>query len=573
MTQQLSVSIGAYSDKGRKALNQDFYGSTLPEEPLLSSKGIVVALADGISSSQVSQVASETAVKVFLDDYFSTSESWSVKTSVQTVLLAINSWLYAQTRRSQYRYNKDKGYVCTFAGIIFKSTTAHLFHAGDSRIYRLTGNRLEQLTEDHRVWLSSKESYLAKALGAQDQLEFDYQQQPLEVGDIFVLATDGIYEFVSEAEMVAILQLHEDDLDGAAKRIYDKAYEQGSDDNLTIQIVSVNDLPNFDEKELYQRLTLLPFPPKLESRMQFDGYDILRELHISSRSHVFLAKDCESQKQMVLKVPSVDQRGNVAYLERFLLEEWIARRINHANVLKPSALTRKHNFLYVVTEYVEGQTLAQWMLDHPNPDLETVRNIVEQIAKGLRAFHRLEMLHQDIRPNNIMIDADGTVKIIDFGSTRVAGLSEITSPVPQSQVLGTAQYSAPEYYLGEMGTSRSDQFSLAVIAYQLLSGRLPYSTQVAKIRTPSDLRKLHYRSILDEDSAVPVWMDEALKKALYPDPMKRYEEISEFVYDLRHPNQAFRNKTRPPLIDRDPVLFWKSISILLFVWVMYLLLK
>ncbi len=102
-----------------------------------------------------------------------------------------------------------------------------------------------------------------------------------------------------------------------------------------------------------------------------------------------------------------------------------------------------------------------------------MRDIAEQIAKGLRAFHRLEMLHQDLKPENIMIDTMGTVKIIDFGSTRVAGLEETNSLITQNNILGTALYTTPEYFLGENGTVRSDIFSLAVITYQMLSGRYP----------------------------------------------------------------------------------------------------
>ena len=81
-----------------------------------------------------------------------------------------------------------------------------------------------------------------------------------------------------------------------------------------------------------------------------------------------------------------------------------------------------------MTEFIEGQTLKQWMIDNPKPDLETVRGIVEQIAKGLRAFHRKEMLHQDLRPDNIMIDKTGTAKIIDFGSTKITGVAEAAPP-------------------------------------------------------------------------------------------------------------------------------------------------
>ena len=141
MPRELRISIGQHSDKGRKETNQDFHGALIPDEPLLSLKGIAIVLADGISSSNVSQIASELAVKSFLTDYYCTSESWSVKTSAQRVLAATNSWLHAQTRHSQYAYDKDKGYVCTLSAMVIKSTTAHLFHVGDSRIYRVAGRR------------------------------------------------------------------------------------------------------------------------------------------------------------------------------------------------------------------------------------------------------------------------------------------------------------------------------------------------------------------------------------------------------------------------------------------------
>ena len=137
--QQLDITIGQYSSRGKKDINQDFHGVFVPTEPALSAKGITIALADGISSSNVSQVASETAVKGFLQDYYCTSDAWSVKTSAQQVLKATNSWLFAQTRNSPHRFNKDKGYICTFSAMILKSNTAHLFHSGDSRIYRVAG--------------------------------------------------------------------------------------------------------------------------------------------------------------------------------------------------------------------------------------------------------------------------------------------------------------------------------------------------------------------------------------------------------------------------------------------------
>ncbi len=570
MHNKLRISVGEYSQKGRKEINQDFHDIRIPQEPQLTTKGIAIALADGISSSQVSQIASKVSVTSFLEDYFSTPESWSVKKSAQRVLTATNSWLYAQSRQSQFHYDKDRGYVCTLSAMIIRSTTAYIFHLGDSRIYRLRDNMLEQLTEDHRLWVSKEKSYLNRAMGIDSQLTIDYDTQQVEPGDIFLFMTDGIYECVTSEFIINTLSLYAD-LDTAAKVITDAAYEQGSTDNLTIQLVHVVALPDRDVTEVQKQLNEKPPAPLLEARMSFEGYQIVRELSASSRSHVYLAVDSDTNSSVVLKTPSIDLQGDHAYLERFLMEEWIARRMNNAHLVKSYRQTRKQNYLYNVTEFIDGQTLTQWMIDNPKPSLETVRGITEQIARGVLALHRQEMIHQDLRPDNIMIDTTGTVKIIDFGATRVEGILDINTFIEQENMLGTVQYSAPEYFLGEVGTTRSDLFSLAVIVYQMLSGKLPYGVHVARSTTKAAQKKLRYNALNADD--IPVWIDEALKKALQPDPYKRYDELSEFLYDLRHPNKAFINKTRAPLLERNPVFFWQSIAFVLAIMVTILLIR
>ncbi len=244
--------------KGRKEVNQDFHDICIPEEPQLTHKGIAIALADGISSSEVSQTASKTSVTSFLLDYFSTPESWSVQKSAQRVITATNSWLYAQTKQSQYYYDANKGYVCTFSAMIIRSTTAYIFHVGDTRIYRLRNNVLEQLTEDHRLWISQEKSYLSRALGIDTDLKIDYDTLQVEVDDIFLFMTDGIYEFVSPDLMISTIGQFSDDLNAAAKCIADTAYEKGSDDNLTIQIVKVDALPDKNANEIQKQLSEKP---------------------------------------------------------------------------------------------------------------------------------------------------------------------------------------------------------------------------------------------------------------------------------------------------------------------------
>lgn len=254
------------------------------------------------------------------------------------------------------------------------------------------------------------------------------------------------------------------------------------------------------------------------------------------------------------------------------MEEWIARRIDSPHVLRAHVSQHPRTCLYAVTEYVEGQSLRQWMHDHPRPDVQVVRGIVGQIVRGVRALHRREMIHCDLRPENIMIDADDTVKLIDFGSVRVTGLVEVAGERVSNEVLGTVQYTAPEWLAGEPPTWCSDLFSVAVIAYEMLTGKLPYGAAAARVRTPAQQCALHYRSARAPDGAIPVWVDSALRKALHPDSARRHHAMSEFMTDLAVPNPAFQVERGAPLLERDPVKFWKGVSLLLALAVVALLL-
>jgi protein phosphatase len=573
MKSRLELSISQYSTGGRKEINQDFHDICIPTEPQLTLKGVAIAIADGIGSSSVSQIASKTAVTSFLMDYLSTPDAWSVKKSALRVLGATNSWLHSQTMQSNYSHDKNRGFVCTFSAMVLRSSSAYIFHAGDTRIYRLRDGVLEQLTQDHRLRVSREESYLSRALGMEAHVRMDYSSFGVEIGDIFLFMSDGVYEFVNDALLIAAIQKGESAFEELAKNIGEMAFAMGSDDNITIQLVRVDALPKKELKEIYKQLEEKPFAPLLEAREEFEGYTIVRELSASSRSHVYLGVDNESGTQIALKIPSIDMRGDKAYLERFLMEEWVARRINNPYVLKAFVPKRKKNYLYNTLEYVEGQTLLQWIIDNQYPPLETVRQMAEQIAKGLLALHRQEMIHQDLRPQNIMIDTSGTLKIIDFGATRVEGIMDVNIRLEHENLLGTAIYSAPEYFLGKKGTTRSDLFSMGVIVYEMLTSHFPYGVEVARAKNEAAQKKFHYTPLYHYNQEIPVWIDEAVKKAVALNPNERYEELSEFLYDLHHPNEEFLKKKKPPLVEKNSVVFWQSLSFVLAVILVFILLK
>jgi eukaryotic-like serine/threonine-protein kinase len=563
-TSSLKASVSYTTDKGIKADNEDFVGAIIPTEPQLTHKGIAAAIADGMSGSDAGKLASQSCVGSFLNDYFSTPDSWSVKQAGQKILSATNSWLYSQ---GQIRYQSTKGMVSTLSIIVLKSTTAYLFHVGDSRIYRLRKGNLEQITRDHRIWISQNKNYLSRAMGIEPRLEVDYKSLPLEQGDLFLMTTDGIHDFIDDKTLKKLLA-EGTDLTLLAEKILLQAKTNNSDDNLTCQLLRVDGLPEAKEDEILRRHANLPFPPPLQPGMIVDGYRIEEELHASKRTQIYRALDTHTNTQVILKTPSILYDDDTLFIEHFLHEEWAGKRINHDNVIKIISTDRPKSYVYYVTEYLEGQTLREWITANPKADIITVRKIVEQIAKGLRAFHRKEMLHQDLKPENIMFDQHGVAKIIDFGSVKIAGIAEI-APLDldsDDNILGTLNYTAPEYHTGQRGTVKSDLYSLAVITYEMLNGALPFGQDMPEKPSQGYLAKLRYVSSFHHNPMVPIWIDGALKKATAITPQTRYDELTEFLYDLNTPNPSFmRTEDSIPLLQRNPLRFWQGLSAILII--------
>ena len=277
-----AVEIGQYSAAGRKPLNQDSMAACVPgAESGVDAviKGAAFAVADGISSSEVSQIAAETAVKSLASDYYATPQAWTVKSSGRRVIEATNSWLYAQNRHMRTS-DMNHGLVCTLSVLIIKSQEAHIFHVGDSRISRLQPTGLEPLTQDHTTVHSETERYLGRALGAQHRVEIDYQSVPIAVGDVFLLTTDGVHDFINADAVHRAIET-EADLTAAAHAVAHAALDAGSDDNLTVQLVRVIKLPNTADAAapLTGNGIRLPLPAGLTPGDTLDGIQILRELH------------------------------------------------------------------------------------------------------------------------------------------------------------------------------------------------------------------------------------------------------------------------------------------------------
>ena len=413
----LQVSVGQCSLAGTKSQNEDCIGFEVPDGAMLYTKGVAAVIADGVSAASGGKMAAEMCVHSFLSDYYSTPDSWSVKSSGQRVLTALNRWLYSQGHSEGLA--DEKGYLSTHSSIFFTSNTGQLFHIGDTRIYRIRGESIEQLTVDHNTQISRDTSYLTRAMGLHLNPKVDYREFGVEQGDLYLLCSDGLHGWLRDQDLLDVIDSGLS-LDEAAKKLVDKALSSGSDDNVSCQIVRVDAVPAASQQELQRYLRERPFPPLLYPGMVIDGLEVESILFESARSQLYRVCCQQSGKRYAMKTPSANYQDDPAYIDRFVAEEWIGRRVDHENLVKVVEGPRKPSFLYYLMEEIEGETLAKWMDEHCG-DVDTLKvvRIIEQVVSGVRALHRKETIHQDLKLDNIMLVDGERPVVIDYGSCKV----------------------------------------------------------------------------------------------------------------------------------------------------------
>lgn len=552
----LRLRAGQASRAGRKPENEDALGIRLPASARDRHKGAALALADGVSGAGQGRQAAEACVHGFLGDYYSTPDTWSVRTSGERVLAALNRWLHGQ---GQQYTQVHQGFLATFSAVVLRAHAVHVFHVGDSRVWRWRRGALLALTRDHATRTAAGKRYLTRAIGMAHDVEIDYLVDDAEPGDLFLLTSDGVHDFLPPVRLVALLAGADDDPQAACERLLDAALAAGSDDNLSCQMLVVDALDPPGADDSLRQAAALPLLPDLVPGQRLDGLLVEAELHANARSQVYRVREEATGRQLVLKTPSRLCDGDAAALARFALEDWLGQRFAHPHLIRGVSPRRERSGLYLLQEALEGETLAAWRERHPRPPVQEVVALAAQAVKGLQALHRREVLHQDIKPDNLFLCRDGSLRVIDLGAAHAPGLGDADSP----DCPGAAEYAAPECRLLLPRDERADQFSLAATLYELLTGAHPFGDAWLPARTIFDYQRLRYRSACHAHPHVPLWLDAALCKALAPDPAARYDSLSEFLADLQRPNPDLVPVSARPWLQRDPAGFWRALALAL----------
>ncbi len=551
----LRARIGLLSVCGARDENRDAVGARLPTGAALSRRGMAFAVADGVSHAEAGRLAAETSVQNFLSDYYATPDAWEIKRAGAQVLNALNRWLLGQGLSVR---DEHRGCATTFTGCVLQGRQLHFFHIGDTRLYRLRRSVFERLTRDHRVLIDDNRPVLTRALGLDLKLDIDYAVYPAEPGDAYLLLSDGVHDFLDDNALATAIAA-QDDPETVCRTLIDNAIQHHSDDNLSAVLVRVDTLPASTVDDVIADWDVLPLLPVLSVGHVIDGLRVERILAESPRSQTYRVRDIASGAERILKAPSPLSADLPRIRREYATEAWVLRRVQHPRLPRTAEPPLPRSALYVLLDPVPGITLATWMREHrPAPVPEAIQ-IVRQVAGGLRALHRRDILHRDIRPANVLLDGNGQATLIDLGCCRVAALHGSNGLADDGP--GAREYAAPEYGSVSPVGERADQFSLAALCYEMLTGHLPFAGKLAEAHATGRYQKLVYENAAHHNPLVPPWLDAVLARALSLDAQKRFGDIAEFADALAVPTHAI--SAHVPLMARNPLRAWQTIAALL----------
>lgn len=554
-TSKLDILAGFSSQCGRREENQDYCGFSQPGEREAELYGTVFAVADGMGGAKGGRAAAETCVRAFLDGYYGQPETLGVEAAAGKSLAAVNVWLHAQSQADP----NLAGMGTTFSALILRGRQAHWVHVGDSRIYRLRGDTLEKLTEDHTFKHPDLDHVLHRAVGIERTLCADSGVQGLETHDRFLLCSDGLHASLRERDIRRIL-LERESPENGAQALTRLALERGGQDNVTALVIDVVSLPPPSRSALRDALDALPLlePPRVGQCV--DGYGLERLISCGRYSSLFLAWDRIGESRAVLKFPHPQVARETEYYDAFLREAWIGARVHSPWVAEPiEPPPGRRTRLYTVMPYYEGQTLEQRIGYSVPVDLEAGIAVALRLCKAVHALHRLRIVHRDIKPDNIVLTEDGGLKLLDLGVARLPAWQE----APDAPIPGTPSYMAPEQFLGDRGTEASDQFAVGATLYRMFArGAYPYG-EIEPFTTPRFRGRCKSLTVHRPD--LPAWLDAVLARALAVDPKDRYADVLELAHELEQGMAKGGQIKRRKLswYERNPLLFWKSLSLVL----------
>ena len=538
----LQLSFAQASATGPRAHNQDALRVVTPAPALAATKGYLVALADGVSQCADGALAAQSTLQALALDYYATPPTWAVAQALERLLLAQNRWLRAN--------GGGQPLLTTLSALVLRGQRFTLAHVCDCRVYRWHADVLQRLTEDH-VWdQPGMQHVLKRALGLDQHLVLDFLDGELRDGESFVLLSDGIWATLGDQTIAAILR-DQPDPDSAVRTLVSAAHLAGSQDNASALLVRIEQRGEASLGDALLHQQQWPLPPALKPGQCFEGWQVQERFGQSRQSLLYRVLD-EQQQPWLLKTLPAHLHDDPQAGQNLLAEEWFLRRVAGRHFPEVHAATTRQHLYYVMRHY-PGVTLAQLLADHGPLPLAQWRDLAERLLRAVGLLHRRQILHRDIKPQNLLLGDDGELRLLDFGLAYCPGLSR---DEPHA-LPGTPSYIAPQAFDGESPTAQHDLYAVGVTLYHLLTGHFPYGEIEAfqRPRFGASVSANRYRPDL------PDWLDQCLARAVSADPARRFETAEQWLLLLEQGERHSLNVRPRPLLEREPLKVWRSVAL------------
>ncbi|MDK8263230.1 MULTISPECIES: bifunctional protein-serine/threonine kinase/phosphatase [Pseudomonas] len=536
----LELAFAEATATGPRKENQDALRSVQPSAALAATKGHLFALADGVSGCPDGGLAARATLQALAQDYYSTPETWPVAQALERLLLAQNRWLQAA--------GNGQPLLTTLTALVIRGRRYTLAHVGDCRAYRWHGDRLSCLTVDHVWQQAGMQHVLTRALGLENHLVVDFREGELEAGETLLLVSDGVWAALGEDSMRRILVDGVAELEATAQALVAGALHAGGQDNASALLVRVDRLPDVSLADTLASADTWPPLPALKPGQHFEGWTVVERLAESRQSLLYRVKDEGGRPWLLKTLPAALQCDTLAG-HALLMEEWFLRRVAGRAFVEVHPLPRRAHLYFVQREYA-GRTLAQQLRSEGPLALADWLDVASRLLRALGQLHRRNILHRDIKPDNLHRGQDGELRLLDFGLAYCPQLSEDLHDSP-----GTPSYRAPESFEGAEPSPAQDLYATGVTLYQLLTGGYPYG-EVEPFQRP---RFGAPASALRRRPDVPAWLDDWLQRAVAVDPADRFETAEEALLLLEQGER--QPLARPlPLLQRDPLRTWQIVA-------------
>ncbi|PWU19658.1 MAG: hypothetical protein C5B50_05985 [Verrucomicrobia bacterium] len=526
------TSAGAVRDH-----NEDFLLFWEPEDFAMQQRlGSLAILADGVGGENHGDIASRLAAETALGAFKEAKPETSITEIARSMFDNASTKVFQQAQQNGRM-------ATTLLTSIFRDDKVIIAHVGDTRAYLIRGGKIKRLTSDHsytalqvklglllerNAMTSPHRSMLTRTVGHEPVCHYDITTETLLQGDMILQCTDGLYGFVLDDEILdAVIKYHPGE---ACKRLIALTEKRQVSDNVSIQIVQVWDVDKPKTKQPgSEKLRKTSAKDPNVGTLLDDRFEITDIIARSNMASLFKANDRKTGKAVALKIPNLEIESDTAGFDRFKREEEIGLQLDHPYILKLVPVETKSR-PYIAMEYLEGQTLNELLRNvHPLPEPDAVK-IASRICEALDYMHKNGVIHRDLKPQNIMLCNDGSIRIMDFGIARSQASRRLTF-VGFTPTMGTPDYMAPEQVKGSRGDERTDIYSLGAILYEMVTGETPFGGDSAYVimnarvsGDPAAPRKLNPK-------VTPV-LEEIILHAMERDPKRRYQSAAEMKREL-----------------------------------------